>query len=173
MIAPILETPRLNLCTPILSDFDAYAAAWADADFARFVGGEPRSRATSWQKFVQMAGFWPLLGYGYWIIVDRTTRAFIGTAGLAQFDRGIAEIEGLPEAGWAISQSYWGQGYASEAVAAIVRWSDVELCAPETRCIIDPENTPSIRVAEKNGFTRIDEVENELGRSLVFSRRRS
>jgi RimJ/RimL family protein N-acetyltransferase len=172
MMAPTLHTPRLTLRAIRLSDFEAHAAMWADDRVTTFIGGQPRDRQTSWVKFCQAAGFWSLLGYGYWLFEDRASGALAGMGGLARFERGIAQLEGFPEAGWAFGADYWGKGYASEAVAAIVDWSDTGLKAAEIRCIIDPENTPSIRVAQKCGFTQIDEVKNELGHSLVFARKR-
>lgn len=38
---PILETPRLILRGPVLEDFPAYAAMWADPEVTRFIGGVP------------------------------------------------------------------------------------------------------------------------------------
>jgi RimJ/RimL family protein N-acetyltransferase len=172
MTPPTLQTPRLTLRAIRLSDFEAHAAMWADARVTTFIGGQPRDRQTSWIKFCQAAGLWSLLGYGYWLFEDRASGALAGMGGLASFERGIEQLTGYPEAGWALAPDFWGKGYASEAVAAIIGWSDEVLSAPEVRCIIDPENTPSIRVAQKCGFTQIDEVKNELGHSLVFARKR-
>jgi RimJ/RimL family protein N-acetyltransferase len=172
MIAPTITTARLTLRAITLTDFEPYAAMWADPRVTDFIGGDPRDRQTSWGKLCQAAGLWSLVGYGYWLIEERGSGAMIGQGGFACLERGIAQLEGYPEAGWAFAADHWGKGYASEAVAAILEWSDSALPFPEIRCIIDPENTPSIRVAQKCGFTRIDEVKNELGHSLVFARKR-
>jgi RimJ/RimL family protein N-acetyltransferase len=171
MQAPTLTTERLTIREIALTDFEAYAIAWADPRTTEFIGGGARGRNLSWTKFLQAAGMWPVLGYGYWVFTDRKTGAYLGMGGLSFMERGIDQLEGFVEAGWALAPDAWGRGIATEAVQAIVRWADMQNMA-ELRCIIAPENTPSIRVAEKNGFTQIDEVENELGRSLVFSRLR-
>ncbi len=169
MKAPTLTTQRLILRQITLSDFEAHADVWADPRTAEFIGGGVRDRNTSWSKFLQAAGMWPVLGFGYWVFADRETDAYLGMGGLSFMERGIDQLEGFVEVGWALAPDAWGRGLATEAVAAAVAWADTQHLG-ELRCIIDPENTPSIRVAEKSGFTRIDEVENELGRSLVFSR---
>jgi RimJ/RimL family protein N-acetyltransferase len=171
MQAPTLTTDRLILREIALADFEAYAVAWADPRTTAFIGGGPRDRNMSWIKFLQGAGMWPVLGYGYWTFADRNTGAYLGVGGLSFMERGIDQLEGFPEAGWALAPDAWGMGIASEAVAAITAWADAQNMG-EVRCIIAPANTPSIRVAAKNGFTQIDEVENELGVSLVFSRLR-
>ncbi len=171
MQAPVLQTRRLILRPIALSDFEAYHLAWTDERTTRFIGGPLRNRNTNWTKFLQAAGMWPVLGYGYWTFADRETDAYLGLGGLSFMERGIDQLEGFVEAGWALSPEAWGRGIATEAVEAISGWADGQHMQ-ELRCIIAPENTPSIRVAEKNGFTQIDEVENELGVSLVFSRMR-
>ncbi len=172
MTPSTLTTPHLILRAITLADFEPYAAMWADPRVTSFIGGQPRDRQTSWGKFCQSVGFWPLLGYGFWLFEERASGKLAGLGGLACFERGIAQLEGYPEAGWAFAADHWGKGYASEAVAAIVGWSDTVLAAPEIRCIIDPENGASIRVAQKCGFAQIDDIVNELGRSLILARTR-
>lgn len=171
MIAPTIHTDRLILRALSLEDWAAYAAAWADPQMTRFIGGEPRPASVSWPKFCQAAGLWALCGFGYWSFIDRETGRFLGNGGLARFERGIPHLDGIPEAGWAFVPEAWGRGLATEAVGGFLHWAD-DQGFPEIRCIIAPANAPSIRVADKTGFTQIDEVENELGVSLVFSRKR-
>ena len=52
-----------------------------------------------------------------------------------------------------VAPRWQGNGYATEAVRACLTWG-VRHFAAGTRfsCIITPDNTPSIRVAEKCGF---------------------
>lgn len=172
MIAPTLTTQRLILRPISLEDWDAHADAWADPRMTQFIGGGPRDRATSWTKFLLGAGLWPVCGFGYWSFIERETGRFLGNGGLSRFERGIEGLEGVPEVGWAIVPDGWSQGYATEAIAAALGWADTVLQAPETRCIIDPENLTSIRVAEKLGFVRLAEVTLDLGQSVLFRRER-
>jgi RimJ/RimL family protein N-acetyltransferase len=170
MKAPTLITNRLILRAITPDDFEPYAAMWLDPRVTNFIGGSPRPRDESWRRFCQSVGLWDLFGYGYWLFTLSSTGAMIGVGGLAQFERGMPQLVGFPEAGWAFSADHWGQGYASEAVGAVMHWADGAIAHPEIRCIIAPKNTPSIRVAEKNGFTQIDETENDLGVSKIFAR---
>jgi RimJ/RimL family protein N-acetyltransferase len=170
MIAPTITTDRLILRAMTPADFEPYAAMWHDPRVTNFIGGAPRARDESWRRFCQSVGLWGLFGYGYWLFTLRDCGSMIGVGGLAQFERGMPQLAGFPEAGWAFAADHWGQGHASEAVGAVTQWADSALSDPEIRCIIAPDNAPSIRVAEKNGFTQIDETENELGVSCVFSR---
>jgi RimJ/RimL family protein N-acetyltransferase len=85
-----------------------------------FIGGQPRTRTESWGKFLAAAALWQFMGYGYWSFLDRATGKFLGNGGLAWFERGIAELEGVPEAGWAFIPEAWGKGLATEAMAAVL-----------------------------------------------------
>jgi RimJ/RimL family protein N-acetyltransferase len=170
MLAPTLTTDRLILRAMRRDDFEDYAALWCDPRVVDFIGGAPRPRDDAWRRFCQGIGLWTLFGYGYWLVTDRATGQMVGVAGLAQFERGILQLEGFPEAGWAFGADHWGKGYATEAVAALVKWSDGRLGMNEIRCIIDPANAASIRVAERCGFARIGAVTSDLGESLVYAR---
>lgn len=153
---PTLETERFRLRAPERRDFDAYAAMWADERVTQYIGGTPRDRTTTWGKYLAVAGLWHFMGYGYWVFADRETDACIGGGGLSWFDRGVSQLEGYPEAGWAIAPDWWGKGAASEIMGAALAWADATL-ASEIRCIINPGNEASERVAAKLGFGRIGE----------------
>lgn len=170
MIAPTLHTDRLTLRPLSLEDWEAYAAAWADPRLTAFIGGQPRTRTESWGKFLQGIGLWPLFGYGYWSFVDRESGTFVGNGGLASFERGLPDLAGYPEAGWAFVPDAWGRGLATEAMAAILGWADEALGRPEIRCIIDPGNTASQRVAAKLGFEAMGEVDFPPGKTGVYTR---
>lgn len=171
MDAPTLTTDRLIIAPLTLEHLGAYCATWSDPQvLAGIGGGAPRTRQENWGKYLQGAGMWPVLGYGYWAFLDRETKRFIGNGGLAQFDRGIALLEGYPEAGWAFVPDAWGRGLATEGMKVILAWADTALGRPEIRCIIGPENTTSQRVAAKLGFAAIGAEQDKLGRVAVFAR---
>ena len=153
MNAPTIDTERLTLRAISMADWEPYATMWADPRVTAFIGGEPRPRDVAWPKFGQAAGMWALLGYGNWAVTDRAGGAFLGVAGLSDFKRGIPDLEGVPEAGWAYAADSWGRGVASEALRAILSWADVAGIA-ETRCMIDFGNIASAKVAERCGYAR-------------------
>ena len=103
-------------------------------------------------KFLRNAGFWAMLGYGYWAVEEKDG-ALVGEAGLGEFKRDMTPlIESTPEAGWVFAVDAQGKGYATETVKAIASWADENLEAPQTTCIIEPGHKASIRVAEKCGY---------------------
>ena len=151
MTAPRLTTSRLILRGLTMDDWEPYAAMWADPRVTAFIGGEPRSRDVAWTKFGQAAAMWTLFDYGNWAVIDGADATFLGVCGLAQYERGIPELGGFPEAGWAFAAASWGRGIASEAVGAVVDWADANRIM-ETRCLIDDGNAASVKVATRNGY---------------------
>ena len=135
-----------------MNEWEPYATMWANPRVTDFIGGAPRPRDVAWTKFGQAAAMWELFGYGNWAVIDRADDAFLGVCGLAQYERGITELAGFPEAGWAFAAASWGRGIASEAIGAMVGWADANGIS-DTRCLIDDGNIASVRVATRNGYT--------------------
>lgn len=83
-----------------------------------------------------------------WGIVDKEDNKLIGTCGFVNWivDDDRAEI------GYALSRKYWGKGYMTEAVRAVIAFgfSTMNLNRIEARCKI--ENIPSAKVMEKVGM---------------------
>jgi RimJ/RimL family protein N-acetyltransferase len=145
---------------------------FGDENVTRYIGGgEPRPRNESWLRFTSGIGLWSVLGYGYWVFVEKATDEPMGVGGLAYFNRGLAMLEGVPEAGWVISPRWWGRGAATEIVQAVLGWADGALPDAEVRCIIDEDNAASQGVAAKVGFRRIGEEAFANGNIVgVYSR---
>ncbi|GEK58996.1 N-acetyltransferase [Marinococcus halophilus] len=89
-------------------------------------------------------------GVGMWIVEDRHTQSFIGQCGLVP-----ERIEGniSIELGYLLTPENWGLGYASESAAMVRDFAFYSLAIPKLVSVIDPANTPSIKVAENIGMT--------------------
>ncbi len=148
---PILETERLMLRGPRAEDLDEYLALWSDPAVVRFIGGKVSNREDVWARLLRTIGHWAVAGYGFWQIRERATGRFIGETGLADFKRDVAfSFDGAPETGWVVAPWAHGKGYATEAVTAVLAWCDA--AHPRTVCMIDLDNTPSLRLAAKCGY---------------------
>ncbi|MFN0022959.1 MAG: GNAT family N-acetyltransferase [Parvularculaceae bacterium] len=168
---PVVETARLTLRGRTVADFPAFAAMWADARVTRFIGGAPIAEEDAWAKFARMEGFWRLTGCGFWIVEERATGAVIGELGLADFRRAIDPPLGrIPEFGWAFASTAQGKGYATEALGAALAWGDEKFPGSVFPCIIDEENTPSVRLAEKHGFKRVGPATYKGAAVSIFRR---
>jgi RimJ/RimL family protein N-acetyltransferase len=153
MTIPNLETARLTLRGPTLEDFADSLAMWSDPVVVRYFGRPPFGEEEVWARLLRYVGHWALLGFGYWIVVEKNTDRFVGEVGFTDLHREIEpSLEGTPEIGWCLAPWAHGQGFATEAVKAVLAWGDHHFGPIPTACIIAPENTPSLRVAEKSGY---------------------
>lgn len=158
-MVPLIETERLYLRGFRESDLGAQASTLGDPEVVRFLGGNPFSREDTWRRMATAAGLWGLLGYGYWAVERKAEGDLIGQVGFSDFKRDLRpSIENLPEMGWIFAPHGQGRGYALEAVTAALDWADANLPGLEVPAIIDPGNSPSIRLAERAGFDSSEEA---------------
>jgi RimJ/RimL family protein N-acetyltransferase len=147
---------------------------WADPIVTRHFGGTALTEEEAWTRFLRYAGHWSLLGFGYWVVEERTTGNFVGEIGFADYKRDIESLlRNVPEIGWVVASGSHGKGYATEAVQAAIEWGDRNFEESQTSCIINPENLPSIRVAEKCGYREFHRTKYRGRPAIVFVRDRS
>lgn len=143
-----LHTERLILRPWRHEDFEPFAAMSADPAVMRFlsVDGKPLSRFAAWQGFCAMLGHWEMRGYGMFAMVERETGTFLGRVG-PWYPEGWPDFE----IGWTLRSEFWGRGYASEAATKCIEYAFGELQWTHLVSLILPDNTRSIRVAERLG----------------------
>ncbi len=171
---PQLETERLILTGHTLDDFAPLAAMWSDPLVVKHIFGNVVSTSReSWMRMLSYHGLWPLLGYGYWAIREKSSGSYVGDLGFADFHRIMdPPIKGIPEAGWTLAAWAHGKGFATEALAAAIAWLDDQPRFDRSVCLISPGNAASIRVAEKAGYRDPMPVRFNDKDTLLFSRAR-
>lgn len=168
---PVLETERLKLRGHRLDDFVHCAAMWADPNVTKHIGGRPFTEEECWTRLLRYVGHWALLGFGYWVVEEKTTGNFIGETGFADYKRDIeSSLCGVPEIGWAFATQAHGKGYATEAVRAVVGWGDANFSSARTACIIAPENLRSVRVALNCGYRELQITTYKGHPTIIFVR---
>jgi RimJ/RimL family protein N-acetyltransferase len=171
MICPTIVTARLTLRAHATGDFADSLAMWSDPAVVRYIGGAPATAEEVWARLIRYSGLWSLLGYGFWLVSDTDSGAFLGEAGLADFRRGLSPtFDSSPEAGWAFVPTAHGKGFAAEAVTAILSWADETLRAPRTVCMIDPGNARSLTLAGKLGYRRFDLARYRARETVLLER---
>jgi 8-oxo-dGTP diphosphatase len=142
---PRLETPRLIL-RPLrpedAPDIQRMAGEW---EVARFTANIPHpygeGMAESWIRS-HREDFEIVFG-----IERRSDGAFVGCIGI---EPDVASREA--EFGYWIGTPFWGSGYATEALQALVDHAFATYDIDRARSAAMPENPASIRVQEKVGF---------------------
>ena len=146
---PRIETARLLLRQFTVADLDDYVEhIFADADVMRYLPKRdmsPRDRAE--RTIAAFNEHWSQRGYGVWAVTDKITGQLIGHCGL-NFVPEAGEVEVL----YALRQDRWGQGLATEAAWASVRFGFEQADLARLIALAVPENIASRRVLEHLGF---------------------
>ena len=142
-----LETDRLLLRSLQPQDVEQMVSLVTDPGVTRFLGG-PRDaeqvRTILQNELVEQPG-----RLGQWPVVLKVTGEFVGGCGLISKEiEGVTEVELV----YALAASAWGKGYAAEIGSALLDFATEELLLKRVVAMIDPENLPSKRVAEKLGM---------------------
>lgn len=149
---PGLQTARLTLRAPRLSDFPLFAALFTGAE-ARFLGG-PFSRDEAMAVFTSMAGGWLLRGHG--LCAVETRGAAPELLGFVALDHETGDPD--VELGYFLAPSARGQGFAREAAQALRDFARDGLGLARLVSYVDPENQASRRLAESLGATLAPET---------------
>ena len=150
---PVIETARLKLRAHRPEDLDACAELWADPFVTRHITGNILTREEVWSRLLRYAGHWRWLGFGYWVAEEKSSGLFVGELGFADYKREIEpSFDSVPELGCVLATHAHGKGLATEALIAVVAWGDEHFQKARTVCLASPENSGSLRVAEKCGY---------------------
>jgi len=169
-MAIILETPRLILRHLVMDDLDELFALYRDPEIRRYfpegvLSLEDAREELEWH----MHGHPDYPELGLWATVYKETDKFIGRCGLLPW-----EIEGKfeVEIAYLLDKSFWHQGLATEAANGILHYAFRILKLPRLICLIDPENIPSRKVAERIGMTlerQVDGIAGDNFPTLIYS----
>lgn len=140
---PVLETERLVLRAPRLEDAKAVALLANDKRIAENTRRipHPYSRADA-DDFISAVN---VPGGEITYLITKQNDAIIGACGISNQDGG-------PDVGYWLGVKYWGQGYATEAVRALIDFAFTELDHDVLQAGARVTNPASRRILEKCGF---------------------
>ena len=151
MAIPSIATPRLVLRGWRSDDRPPFAAMNEDPEvMAHFP--TPLGRAASDLLLDGIAGHWAENGFGLWAVERASDGRLLGFTGLSRpgFD---APFMPVVEVGWRLARDAWGQGYATEAARAALRFGFETHGLREIVSFTVPANVRSRRVMEQIGMT--------------------
>jgi RimJ/RimL family protein N-acetyltransferase len=159
----------LRLHTP--QDFTAIHAMSGGPAMWTYSERGPMAPEESWAQLLRHAGHWALHGYGVFAVEEKETGLLVGEAGFADFHRGFGgDFDPFPEACWSIRTDRQERGYATEAAAAALAWTEAKMGANRTVCLIHADNVASHRVATKLGYASFRPVKYRGYRALLLQR---
>lgn len=144
MTPPSLDTARLTLRAPVITDFPAYAALMASPRAAGM--GGPFDERDAWGMFCPEVACWQLFGHGALTVTRRDTGEAVG---MVKINGGPLFPE--PELGWQLYAGHEGQGYATEAARALRDWAFGTLPLQSLVSYTGPDNLASQAVARRLG----------------------
>jgi RimJ/RimL family protein N-acetyltransferase len=139
---PVLETKRLALRVPSLKDAKTVAALANDRRIAENTACIPYPyKKSDAESFITRAN---AAGEAVFLITLHN-ETVIGACGLVMQDK-------APELGYWLGVNYWGKGYATEALHAVIDYAFTDLAHEALTAAARVTNPGSRRVLEKCGF---------------------
>lgn len=149
----ITETARLLIRETVPEDTEALYEIYKDPKISRYL--PPLPEHPNEQREILTFYFehiYGLYGYGMWTVVEKSSGQMIGRVG---FENGELEGAGIVELGYLIGTAWRKQGYAYEAVRAVLEYGKKVLGFGEVYIRTKSENLVSCALAGKAGFQLI------------------
>ena len=161
----ITVTDRLVIREQTLDDIPALYEIYSDKEAVKYTedlyedAGEEREYL---QNYIDNQ--YRFFEYGIWALTLKESGRLIGRAGLSARD-GYDALE----IGYILGKPYRGQGYAKEAVTAIIEYAERELDVHDFTAFSKEQNKASTGLLESIGFVRSGRDEIKGGRHIVYS----
>lgn len=141
-----IVTPRLKLRPARIEDLEAIHAVLSHPEAMRWWSTPPHDEIEQSQDWLEGMIANTAAGAADFII-EREGRV-IGKAGCWK----------APDVGYILHPEAWGQGFASEALGAVVDHVFATMDIDALNADVDPNNAASIRLLERLGFTNTGEA---------------
>ncbi len=147
---PILETKRLKLIEITHQHMEFIFSILSLEEVTKYYGTDPFTLPAEATKLIDVhhKNFLEKRGIR-WGIKLKENQKIIGTIGLnaLQLNNKRAEI------GYELHPKYWGNGFATEALMEVISFSFQQLELHRIGAVVYPENTVSLNLLKKIGFT--------------------
>ncbi|MEU6765735.1 GNAT family protein [Streptomyces sp. NPDC046853] len=148
---PTLHTARLRLRPFADADANALYPLHSSPHVMRFWDSPPWTEQARAEQFIARCRKLADEGTGARVAIDRASDgAFVGWCALTRWDPDFRSAS----LGYCLDDATWGQGYATEAAHALLRWAFDTLDLNRVQAEADTRNVASARVLEKVGFVR-------------------
>lgn len=145
-----LETSRLILCAPTLSDLEDLLQLQSNPHVMKYIDKGVRDREQVLLRLNKAIEHYEKHGFSLGSVYGKNDRKFVGRAGLIHlaYDDTQPEVE----IGYALLPETWGKGYATELAQSLIHWGFKHLTVNQLVGITHPENIASQRVLQKCGM---------------------
>ena len=146
---PILETERLVLRQLTADDSESWFQNLSDDEITGLIGMDPLQTLEELEEIIDsfMDRFKEGAGLA-WAITLKESNEFIGTCSFEN----INKENRIGEIGYDMLREYWGHGFMTEALRAIIDYGFGQLRLNRIEANTDPTNTASRNLLERLGF---------------------
>lgn len=155
----LFSTARLVARRLVIDDVPAMLAIYGDLETVRYVGDSKpitEEECVAWISVTDKN--FEKRGYGMVGFEELATGQIIGCGGIVHPGQ---QVE--PEVKYAFRRDKWGQGFATEAVPALIAHARKEWNVRDLIATVDPENQVSQHLLTKMGFRHVDDRIDEDG----------
>lgn len=146
---PIIETARLMLRQPVISDSEEYHQLLSLDAVTRFTNIPQSPARKRSERYVSWMSKLLSRGNGCaWIIERRTSNEMIGAIRINEIHRKAS----YGEVGYELDPEFWNQGLMTEALTAITQIGHREFKLNRMEAWVIPGNIASETVLTKNGY---------------------
>jgi RimJ/RimL family protein N-acetyltransferase len=150
-VLPTLDTTRLTLRALAEADVPALFTVFSDREAMRYWSRPAMTEPAEAEALLrEIQGYLESKTFFQWGIARREDGLAVGTCTLFRIDREHRRCE----LGYILRRDLWGQGFATEALTAVVEHAFGALGLHRLEADIDPRNAGSIRLVERLGFKR-------------------
>lgn len=157
----MIETERLLIDALQLQDLEVFLALHTDPEVRRYLGGPAEAEGVrlTFARLLEFGRFMP-----YWAIRLRSDGQLIGLIS-------IGRHADLPdsEVSYQLMPAYWRQGYAREALGAILDHAFKTLRLPRIVAETQIDNQPSCRLLESLGMRPLLELTRFDARQRIYA----
>ncbi|QEC79176.1 GNAT family N-acetyltransferase [Mucilaginibacter ginsenosidivorax] len=158
-VFPQLKTDRLVLRELVPADSEQLLAIRSNEAISRFIGRSNQQTMEAINQFIRARNEDRLNGKGvYWAIQLKNTPGVIGTICCWNFDYDAATAE----IGYELLPTYQGSGLMGEAIKKVIAFGFKDMQLKTITAWPMPQNEPSVKLLERNGFTYSETVDGQL-----------
>ena len=147
---PLIETDRLILRRMMVKDYEDMYLYARRSDVTKYLTWKSHTSPMYTKEYLEYIATKYSLGEFYdWAVIDKREQKMIGTCGFTRFDF----HSNSAEVGYVLNPEYWGKGYATEAVKAVVKFGFETIGVVRIEAKYMEGNAASRRVMEKVGMS--------------------
>lgn len=165
MIFYELETERLLLKNISSEDRSFIFAQFSNSEVNKFLyDAEPLTDIHGADEIIDFYTQPEPRGHHRWILVRKNDGVRLGTCGFHCWEQST----GCCDIGYDLFPDFWGKGYMSEAIEAIISFAKDEMKIEKINACIFIENDRSIKIMERFGFVFDGQMKNEIFRGNTY-----